>query len=82
MRLKYILVSIEIPASRLIKKIISLSKMLTFVKQVKCEVIVKKLHRMRAMRDMERYFFGLYCIHTSDFVRASAGRKSYTREIY
>ena len=25
--------------------------------QEKCKVIVKKLHRMRAMRDMERCFF-------------------------
>ena len=30
--------------------------------QVKCEGIVKKLHRMRVMRDTERYFFGLHCI--------------------
>ena len=54
--------------------------------QVKCEVIVKKLHRMRAMRDMERCLskFTAY-----DFARASVGRRPYTvdygpytRELY
>ena len=45
--------------------------------QVKCEVIVKKLHRMWATRDMEQCLsdFTAY-----DFARASAGRRPYTRE--
>ena len=50
-----------------------------FIKQVKCEVIVKKLHRMRAMRDMERWLSDFTVYH---FARASVGRRPYTREIY
>ena len=46
---------------------------------VKCEAIVKKLHRMQVTQDMK------LCL--SDFTaygfgRASAGRRAYTREIY
>ena len=48
-----------------------IAKIITInIEQVKCEVNVKRLHRLRATRDIERCLSGFTAYH---FARASAG---------